>query len=253
MAEKTANLEDVPFLAEEDNLLPEKLRFWYPQARWTRPIRTRLNTLPPWVAYSLVFLITSTAWAALAVFVFLLPQMHKVAAPDFDILEKGHSIFTGHKYIGCGRSVEEARSLGCEYDILANHYLPTLCLDRIGMAQYTDEGTSWIGYVDRNHTTQYSTIKEMGESDLYWTSQRDHIVHCGMLWKRQYRAWAENWRYVDAIIMDEEHTMHCANYLIDMTDWAIIRNQDWRKVPSSVEVGFAGCVDRGSYNQRNAY
>jgi len=71
---------------------------------------------------------------------------------------------------------------------------------------------------------------------------RDQIVHCAMLWKRQYRAFAENWRYIDSVIASEEHTYHYADYLMELTD--DLDHPDWRTVPINVDVRYAAYYDR---------
>lgn len=72
---------------------------------------------------------------------------------------------------------------------------------------------------------------------LYYTNMRDHIVHCAVLWKRQFTAWKEGWRYLDGVLVDERHTMHCADFLVQMTD----KGTNFRQVPISVTVGHEGC------------
>lgn len=32
---------------------------------------------------------------------------------------------------------------------------------------------------------------EMSEFEFYYTSERDHIVHCAMLWRKHFRAFEE--------------------------------------------------------------
>ncbi len=103
---------------------------------------------------------------------------------------------------------------------------------------------TWIGYTDMNWTDVIPTTKAMGESGVYWTNQRDHIVHCAMLWKKQWRAFTENRRYWDAIIASEEHVMHCSKFLMEMSEPN--GGFDWREKPMTVEVGYSGCVDMGS-------
>lgn len=84
------------------------------------------------------------------------------------------------------------------------------------------------------------TIDEISIHDIYFTSARDHIVHRAMLWRKQYWAFVQGRPYVDTIIGMAEHTMHCSQYLIGMTD----KGQDFRQKPIEVEVGFAACLVR---------
>ncbi|KAH8678360.1 hypothetical protein BX600DRAFT_507311 [Xylariales sp. PMI_506] len=229
-----------------------------PRASWIHqlqatPASARLSLA--WAAA--VFVLTTAFWGTLLVFwqSGLLPGTRAGSGPGFNAytmstvpydMGDSHNIFSHTQFINCGTSTEEARSKGCVYDILANHYVHNSCFDEVSTKSYMDEGTSWMGYLEKNKTTQLKTLEEMGDYDVYWTSQRDHIVHCGEMWKRQYRAFTQNWRYIDAITANEEHTFHCANYLVAMTDWAVIAGRDWREEPNTVEVGFAGCYDRAS-------
>lgn len=230
------------------------------RANWVHPMHAapvpRRSSFP-WVAAALVFVLTTAFWGALLVSYQygLLPGTRANGVANFNTysaslvpydMGEEHTIFSDTGFIGCGTSTEEARANGCVYDILANHYVHKSCYDEEGTASYMGEGSSWMGYLDKNKTQALATLEEMGDYDVYWTSQRDHIVHCGEMWKRQYRAFTQNWRYIDAITANEEHTYHCANYLVRMTDWAIIAGRDWRNEPNTVEVGFAGCYDRAT-------
>lgn len=191
------------------------------------------------LSHALVFLLTSTIW--LTIFFSRGKDCPRSAAFDLGV---GKTIFKGHEYIGCGTSLEEAYRQGCVYDMLANHFVHRLCYDEDAINEYQAEGSTWKGYMDMNWTEPIPTTpKAMGEAGVYWTNQRDHIVHCAMLWKKQWRAFSENRRYMDAIIVSEEHVAHCTQFLMDMTEE---KDFDWRQQPMTVEVGFAGCVDMGS-------
>ena len=88
---------------------------------------------------------------------------------------------------------------------------------------------------------------EEGGRKYYYTNMRDHILHCAMLWRRQYREFmtvmgrdyvgAEGVRGLDSLIVDEEHTMHCSTFLVEMTE----NGPDFEGMPIQVEVGYAGC------------
>ncbi|EFY94534.1 hypothetical protein X797_011841 [Metarhizium robertsii] len=142
---------------------------------------------------------------------------------------------SGYNFLRCGTSVADAKAFGCEYDILANHWVPKLCIDQKAVEDYQSDGT-WHGFADENRTEPIS-LEAMGELEYYYTSERDHIVHCAMLWRKQYNAFAQGRKYLDSITADPEHTNHCIHYLMDMTDLG----QDFRTVSLQVNVGFAGC------------
>ncbi|KAK0616934.1 hypothetical protein B0T14DRAFT_524045 [Immersiella caudata] len=224
--------EAVPFLKSVNNSGPtrEKPRFL------TR--MGRLGRLSPIATNALVFFLTSTLWAV--IILFSRPQLQSSPVWPYD-LGHGNSIFDGTNFAGCGHSLEEAERRGCEYDILANGHFPKGCIDELGIDEYKRESTTWYGFADPNWTVRIPSAEEMGRHGVYYTNLRDHIVHCALLWKRQYRAFAENWRFIDSVIASEEHTFHCADFLAELTDYT--EHPDWRTIPIPVEVGYAACFD----------
>lgn len=158
----------------------------------------------------------------------------------------------------CGHSTQEAKSMGCKYDILSNHWIPGICMDEEAVKEYQQDG-SWYGYADRNRT-QLLSYESMGDMELYYTSMRDHIIHCAVLWKKQFRAFYVERKNVDTLIGSYSHTseftsippnnfpthkesnnlnpiVHCAQFLIDMTD----NGPDYWNMPIEVDVAYAGC------------
>lgn len=108
-------------------------------------------------------------------------------------------------------------------------------MDEKAIEEYQADG-SWIGYADEARTERLS-IDDMAEKEFYYTNERDHIVHCASLWKKQFRAFAEGRTRFDSITADQAHTDHCADYLVNMTDFG----SDLRTAPIQVFVGFGGC------------
>ena len=94
---------------------------------------------------------------------------------------------------------------------------------------------SWFPYADESRT-ELLALEELGDLPYYYTSMRDHIVHCAMLWRRQFRALSEGWKYVDQITVDAHHTMHCANFLMEKAELQVYREQAIKVV-----VGKSGC------------
>lgn len=187
---------------------------------------------------TLVFVATSLLWGSVLLYALgrsaALPILH--IGGKFGQENQLYGIpISGYRFLRCGTSVSEAKALGCEYDILANHWVPRLCMDYEAVAEYQTDG-SWFGFA-RENRTELLRVDAMGELPQYYTSERDHIVHCAMLWRKQYRAFAEGRRHIDSITADREHTYHCSQYLMDMTELG----PDLRTVPLRVDVGFAGC------------
>jgi hypothetical protein len=115
--------------------------------------------------------------------------------------------------------------------------MPSVCLDEDAIKDYQSDGT-WFGYADQ-YRTQLLDIEEYGDKPVYYTSARDHIVHCAMLWKKQYRAFFKDGgrNALDQVLTDEGHTMHCAHYLINMTSWGT----NFANMPIEVIPGYSGC------------
>lgn len=135
----------------------------------------------------------------------------------------------------CGHTTQDAIAKGCEYDILSNNWIPGVCMDQAAIEEYQSDG-SWFGYADENRT-EILTIEAMSQRDFYYTSERDHIVHCAMLWRKQFNAFFEGRTQLDTLIASKAHTMHCAKFLTDMTE----RGPDYWNMPIKTYVGFSGC------------
>ena len=187
----------------------------------------------------LVFFATSLLWGSVLLYVIMRPpRVYHYRMKDGAPLEQSQLYglpISGFNFLMCGTSIQEAKALGCEYDILANHWLPRPCFDQEAVTEYQGD-ESWYAFAQANRTEPIG-LEAMGERLQYYTSERDHIVHCAMLWRKQFRMFAEGRKIVDSITADYEHVSHCSKYLIDMTD----RGQDFRTVPLRVDVGFAGC------------
>ncbi|KAK3179424.1 hypothetical protein OEA41_005546 [Lepraria neglecta] len=235
-----SEIESEPFLKETENSRFEHQNLIVSAAsRGKASIPSRLSS------HFLICLITSLFWGALLHLMLTHRRSPHGAVTDNAVAKIGNAhpspLIAGAKYLLCGNSTEEAKNLGCEYDILSNHWLPAPCLDQDAVHEYQSDG-SWFGYADEDRT-QVLSIDAMSEEPFYYTNMRDHIIHCAMLWRKQYRALYEERRGLDSIIVDEEHTLHCSNFLIRMTE----HGPDFSKVPIKVEVGFAGCYLRDGH------
>lgn len=143
-----------------------------------------------------------------------------------------HNITTSARLLSCGTSVSSARAAGCKYDILLNNWVPAPCYDQEFIDEYLDDA-SWGGYADEA-MTQKLTPLEMSEREYYWTSLRDHVNHCAMMWRKQFWVLYEERRAFDTVIASPGHTDHCAQFLVD------VGYRNWTH-PTKTEMGFAGC------------
>jgi hypothetical protein len=177
----------------------------------------------------LIIIVTSLFW------IMVLLALSRPVKPLNSSSKAGdrHNITTNAKLLTCGNSTQEAKALGCKYDVLLNHWVAAPCLDEDWIAEYEDDG-SWAAFADENMTQQIKTVEEMSEREFYYTSVRDHINHCGTMWKKQFWALYREQTALDSLIASPGHTDHCAHYLMDIA----MRNET---EPTKVEIGFAGC------------
>lgn len=82
--------------------------------------------------------------------------------------------------------------------------MPLPCYDASFIEDYQDDG-SWAAFADEEMTVLL-TVEEMGEREFYWTSVRDHVVHCALLWKKQFVYLFEERPAVDDVLVDGGHT-----------------------------------------------
>ncbi|GKT52166.1 uncharacterized protein ColSpa_12347 [Colletotrichum spaethianum] len=188
-----------------------------------------------------VFVLVGTSLLWLVIFFLVYPSSTtttstQVAAssglPETHVAGERHNVTSGRKKISCGSTTQEARANGCKYDILLNHWVPALCFDKESVDEYQEDG-SWGAFADMN-MTQRLTVDEMSERDFYWTSIRDHINHCAIMWRRQFYAFYDERAAIDSIITSPGHTEHCSQYLMDVVD------AKWKE-PTKTMRGFAGC------------
>ena len=222
MSSETKDIEHQPFLGYSDDPTINK-----PQPeRQYRHVESRRTSL---LSHSLVFVITSLLWVVV-LFAISSPPTHWRSTSN---VGDRHNITSNRRLLKCGNSTQEARALDCKYDILLNNWVPAPCLDQDFIDEYRDDD-SWAAFADVNMTQQLKTIDEMSERAFYYTSVRDHINHCAVIWKKQFWALFEETPAFDTMVASPGHTDHCAQYLMDVTE------SSWTE-PTKVEMGFAGC------------
>ncbi|KAK8002949.1 glycoside hydrolase family 10 protein [Apiospora arundinis] len=148
------------------------------------------------------------------------------------------NITTGARYLTCGNSTQDARSHGCRYDVLLNNWVPAPCYDADFIAEYEEDGSS-AAYRDAALTQRIDPGGEaLGELEFYYTSRRDHVSHCAMMWRKQFAVLFERRAAFDSVIADPFHTEHCSQYLLDAPGNAV---KGGEVEPTKTFVGFAGC------------
>ncbi|KXH41650.1 hypothetical protein CSIM01_13636 [Colletotrichum simmondsii] len=198
----------------------------------------------------LVFLATSLLWVAAFYLLVPSPMSQNTGGKVTDEEDGGsrtptssdyiaafHNVTSNAEYISCGNSTGEAKKMGCKYDTLLNYWVPSQCYDREFETEYKDDD-SWNAFADQN-LTQPIAAESMGDQEVYYTSIRDHLNHCSMLWKKQFWTLFEERTTFDGIIVNSFHTEHCADFLKDIYG-------SNRTEATLVRVGFSGCWIRNN-------
>jgi hypothetical protein len=178
-------------------------------------------------SYAVVFIVTSLLW--MLIILMTTPHIRQFGTTQ----ATRHNITDDATLLSCGDCVDEARELGCKYDILLNNWVPEPCYDQEFIDEYADDN-SWAAYADANLTQRITSIEEMSEREYYYTSVRDHVNHCAMMWRKQFWVLFEDRKEIDTMIASPGHTDHCALYL----DGALHKPQT---EATKVDVGYAGC------------
>lgn len=113
----------------------------------------------------------------------------------------------------CGRTYQEARGLGCQYDIMAGRWFPPACWTGDVLESMLDDIKNitaplpYFSDVDHQIPVDLS-VARAGQFEHVFTSYEWHIYHCLYLWRRLHSALIHN-RRTDDDTFDYHHTVHC--------------------------------------------
>jgi hypothetical protein len=139
--------------------------------------------------------------------------------------------------LSCGNSTEEAEALGCVYDVLAANWIHQDCpRDYVDEFYYFQNGTAWPYYADQNGTHQMS-FYELAHNGYYWSSTREHLVHCSFMLRRGHDVMARGDR-LDGLVGKLEHANHCAQYLMENLG---LPDEELDKIRTYGTIGFLIC------------
>lgn len=137
----------------------------------------------------------------------------------------------------CGDSAAEAKKLGYKYDMELNNWVHPRCFDQNFIDDYLSDN-SWTAFIDKE-LTQRVASGELGERQVYFTSERDHVNHCVMIWRRQFTLLFEQRDAIDDMSMSLMHTQHCIDFLLSVNDGR--RLYDTRPHSTDIWPGQIGC------------
>jgi hypothetical protein len=133
----------------------------------------------------------------------------------------------------CGSTPEEAKAMGCSFDVLCWCWLPEECIDR-KLSEELLVVDDWHFYYDEAGLYEIPKI-ELGSgntTDMTYTIQGYHYYHCTSSPKKPHRAWQNGWK-MDGVTVDYEHTEHCEYVLVQSTTpYEAFTSQMQAKYPS---------------------
>ena len=142
--------------------------------------------------------------------------------------------------LNCGNSTAEARALGCVFDPLVNLWVPAPCIDNELNEDYKRR-VDWRGFDDPEGKKELDleAMSERVDPFHYYTTIREHAVHCAYVWRKQHQGYLKGGMYLDGNSASLQHTKHCADMLIYTAD---LRPGDLGNVTTETTVGFSTCV-----------
>lgn len=121
----------------------------------------------------------------------------------------------------CGNSWQEAKALGCRFDVMASRWYSPECFDQEVLDEMLAEphvNWNFTWYEDKAHTVVVPPEKVFkGEFDRVYPNNLFHIKHCLHLWRKLHHAVLVG-ASVDEDILSYEHTRHCTNMIMEWTD-----------------------------------
>jgi len=188
------------------------------------------NHMPPKSTIKAKFLYASTFLSGILVGIALsaleplawskAPAIERVNIVDTETFRNGTHVIVnidGVEVEGtqCGDTWEDAKRLGCHYDVMTSRWYSTECFDEEVLVDFLAEPlVNYTWYADRNHTQQVpEQVALSGEFDKLFPLYDYHIAHCLYLWRRLHHAVVTT-RPLDDDLLSYEHTIHCTRMIL---------------------------------------
>jgi hypothetical protein len=124
----------------------------------------------------------------------------------------------------CGNNWQEAKRLGCHYDLMASRWYSDDCFnDEVLQTMLKEVDFQW--FADREHTKPVTTEFALsGQFDALWPLHDFHIMHCLYLWRRLHSAITQH-RHLDDDVYAYGHTVHCTRLIMQWpNEWKYGKN-----------------------------
>ncbi|KAF5863830.1 hypothetical protein ETB97_009293 [Aspergillus alliaceus] len=131
-------------------------------------------------------------------------QQHPITSPA-----------VGHIY-DCGNTTAEARERNCTFELFTVSWVPPACADEDLDAEFRAIGYRY--FADKENT-QELTYEELANRvwQTAWTTNEQHLMHCGYVWRKMHRAVEAGKRHSDREL-EWEHTVHCSGLIVKPGD-----------------------------------
>ncbi|KAM3064761.1 hypothetical protein ACMFMG_012075 [Clarireedia jacksonii] len=139
--------------------------------------------------------------------------------------------------VDCGNSPEEAKVLGCVWDLMSFSWTHPACYNKNVSDAFLEKYGPWKWYLNENNKP---VGEELTEEDLpyvpmVWTQEHYHIAHCTYIFKLLHIA-AMSGHLVTNEGIGMFHTNHCVDVFLDP------ERVPFEKVTTRVQLLFGKCV-----------
>jgi hypothetical protein len=108
------------------------------------------------------------------------------------------------QHMHCGSTPQEARALGCIFDVMSFAWTPPACYDGALSQQIQDKTGPWVFYLDHNATMPIGTYDQLTSELVVWTEHSYHVSHCNYAWERIHRAYLD--QYVSSCLVIPQYS-----------------------------------------------
>lgn len=145
----------------------------------------------------------------------LVANVDGAVEPETLLLSNGSTIHPSNPYGGkrfeihhCGSNADEARALGCQYDVMMQEWTPAECVDWPLAEKFLKNG-NWTWYADSSAEKSYDDVEvALGNHDVVFVAQSYHRHHCIFAWERLVRAMRTGRPLIEKLI-SIDHFSHC--------------------------------------------
>jgi len=134
------------------------------------------------------------------------------------------------KKFHCGQSAEEAKTLGCTFELMTVSWVPLECHD-VELNEEFRRVRDWRFYSDLKGSREIGEVELSEMTVKAYGTNEFHRMHCGYSWMKMHRA-LETGRRIDKGLSYYKHTTHCAE---------MYKPANMSAIGTDVNIGFGSC------------